>query len=162
MTSHDTGGESMIRGVTVTGTRSTGHRQLDSYRQLFNEYLKPFALPGVRFYLGGAAGIDSLALLWLASESDATLTVVVPAGLADQPADARHATATVRQSGRLDEVVELGGQIGVSGYHARNRWMVDRSDFVIGFPRGNNPSSGTLYTLGYACTLSKPRLEIPI
>lgn len=161
MTSGDTGG-SMVRAVTVTGTRSVGHRQLHSYRQLFEDYLKPFAGAGTRFYVGGAAGIDSLALLWLASESAAVLSVVVPVTLAEQPADARHAISTTRRDGRLDEVVELGGQAGAAGYHARNRWMVDRSDLVIGFPHGDDPASGTVYTLGYAASLRKPRLEVPV
>lgn len=152
----------MLRGVTVTGTRSTGHRALDSYRHLFEDYLKPFAIAGTRFYLGGAAGIDSLALLWLASESAAVLSVVVPAKLADQPADARHAISVVRKAGRLDKTIELGKQISTPGYHARNRWMVDRSSFVIGFPHGDNPASGTAYTLGYAASLNLPRLEVPV
>ena len=152
----------MPRTVTITGTRSTGHRDLDSYRQLFEGYVRPFAGPGIRFYLGGAAGIDSLALLWLARESAVALSVVVPATLTDQPAGARHAITTVRRNGRLDELVELRGEARTPGYHARNRWMVDRSDLVIGFPRGDNPASGTAYTLRYAGSQRKPRLVVPV
>lgn len=152
----------MPHAVTITGTRSTQHRGLVEYRALFDEYVAPFARPGTRFYLGGASGIDSLALLWLAAETEADLTVVVPATLAEQPADARHAVVTVRANGRLGELVELGGETRTSGYHARNRWMVDRSEFVIGFPLLNGTSSGTEYTVNYAAEQGKPRLVVPV
>jgi predicted Rossmann fold nucleotide-binding protein DprA/Smf involved in DNA uptake len=154
-------GAAVPNAVTITGTRSTKHRDLADYRDLFGAYLAPFALPGVRFYIGGASGIDSMALLWLANESTSLITVTVPATLADQPSDGRLAVATAREHGRLDELVELGGETRTAGYHARNRWMVDRSEFVIGFPRGTEPS-GTFYTLNYAAEQAKPRLVVPV
>ena len=135
---------------------------MEGYRHLFEEYLAPFACDGVRFYLGGAKGIDSLALLWLAGETSVHLTVVVPAWLADQPADARRAIATVTESDRLDELIELGGPLAARGYYARNRWMVDRSEMVIGFPRVGVTASGSYYTLDYAAKLDKPRMVLPI
>ncbi|MEU8346841.1 hypothetical protein AB0C74_34535 [Spirillospora sp. NPDC048832] len=152
----------MPQAVTITGTRSTAHRAVAEYRTLFEEYVGPFALPNVRFHLGGASGIDSLALLWLADETEAELVVAVPAKLADQPADARDAIAAVRRSGRLAGLVELGGQRQRAGYFARNRWMVDRSSFVIGFPRRGTNTSGTWYTLDYAANYDKPRLVMPV
>ncbi|MFI0446855.1 hypothetical protein [Actinomadura sp. 6N118] len=152
----------MPQSVTITGTRSTDHRPLGDYGTLFEEYLGPFALSGVRFYIGGASGIDSLSLLWLAHETEVGLTVVVPAMLVDQPGDARHAVASASELGRLDAVVELGGETRTPGYHARNRWMVDRSEFVIGFPRAGTEQSGTLYTLGYGADQGKPHLVVPV
>ncbi|TDB91492.1 hypothetical protein E1264_01485 [Actinomadura sp. KC216] len=152
----------MPQAVTITGTRSTDHRALTDYRAMFDEYVRPFAQPGVSFHLGGASGIDSLALLWLADETDVRLVVAVPARLADQPPDARRAVATVRNAGRLTELVELGGTLNTEGYFARNRWMVDRSGFVIGFPLRGMRSSGTWYTLDYAANHDKPRLVMPI
>jgi hypothetical protein len=152
----------MPEAVTITGTRSTGHKDLAEYRRIFDEFVAPFALVGVRFYLGGATGIDSLCLLWLAGETPVDLTVAVPAKLADQPADARHAIVTAREAGRLDEVVELRGEPRTPGYHARNRWMVDRSAMVIGFPRRGTTEGGTHYTLSYAANLDKPRLVVPV
>ncbi|TDN76200.1 hypothetical protein C8E95_5393 [Pseudonocardia autotrophica] len=60
-------------------------------------------------------------------------------------------------------VVELGARRpGTDAFHARNRWMVDRSDFVIGFPRGDDPQSGTRYTLGHAARLGLPHLVLPV
>jgi predicted Rossmann fold nucleotide-binding protein DprA/Smf involved in DNA uptake len=153
-------GQAMPRGVTITGTRSTGHRPPSDYPALFEEFIRPFATPSTRFYLGGATGIDSLGLLWLADETKANLTVAVPAKLVDQPADARHAIATAQAANRLDELVELCGEARTPGYHARNRWMVDRSDFVIGFPHGEG--GGTVYTLNYAAEQGKPHLVVPV
>ncbi|MFC6932439.1 hypothetical protein ACFQHO_20250 [Actinomadura yumaensis] len=148
--------------MTITGTRATVHRAPDDYRRIFADYLTPFARAGVRFHLGGAAGIDSLALLWLAGETEAELVVVVPAGLGDQPDEAQHAVRSVGETGRLSDLVELGGETRTPGYHARNRWMVDRSDMVIGFPRKGTTSSGTLYTIDYAANLDKARLVVPV
>jgi hypothetical protein len=162
MTSGDTGRDAMPRAVTITGTRSTGHRPFEEYRYLFEEYLAPFALDGVQFYLGGAKGIDSLALLWLTRETRVRLTVAVPARLADQPVDARQAVAAAKDADRLDELVELGGPLATPGYHARNRWMVDRSEMVIGFPRTGTTAGGTYYTLDYAAKLDKPRMVLPV
>src|SRR5690606_19139709 len=102
---------------------TVGHRALDEYRELFEQYVRPFAAPATRFYLGGATGIDSLALFWLSGETQVALTVAVPAKVVDQPADARHAIATAREVGRLDELVGLGGELRTPGYHSRNRWM---------------------------------------
>ncbi|MEV4252491.1 hypothetical protein AB0J52_04920 [Spirillospora sp. NPDC049652] len=152
----------MPQTVTITGTRSTDHRPLDEYRRLFKEYLGPFAGPHVQYYIGGAPGIDSLSLSWLASETDAAITLVVPARVTDQPADARLAITTVREAGRLSDMVELRGEARTSGYHARNRYMVDRSDLVIGFPRSGMPGGGTHYTLDYATSRNKPRLVVPV
>lgn len=151
----------MPRAVTITGTRSTGHRDLAEYRALFENYVRPFAQPGVRFHLGGASGIDSLALLWLAGETEVELVVAVPAKLADQPGDARHAVDTAREADRLAELVELEGQTRTDGYHARNRWMVDRSEMTIGFPRTAS-GGGTWYTLDYTASQDKPRLIVPV
>ena len=62
-----------MRTVAITGTRDTGHRSLDDYVALFAAYLAPFA--DGHFYIGGARGIDTLTLAWLAEHTDAHLTV---------------------------------------------------------------------------------------
>ncbi|MBI0317454.1 MULTISPECIES: DNA-processing protein DprA [Streptomyces violaceusniger group] len=152
----------MTRAVAITGTRSTGHRDLASYAELFTNYLAPFATSETRFYLGGAKGIDSLSLLWLAGNSDAQITIVVPGTVRQQPAEARQ--AITRSRDRITEVVELGaGDLRSPAFHARNRWMVDRSDMVIGFPlEGPQGTSGTWHTLKYAAEQGKPRLIVPV
>ncbi|GII79114.1 hypothetical protein Sru01_40960 [Sphaerisporangium rufum] len=154
----------MPRAVTITGTRSTDHRPLGEYQALFREWLFPFAASGVRFYVGGARGIDSLSLLWLAAETEAELVVVVPGTLAGQPDDARQAVAVVRRQGRLEELIELDhpDHPSTEAYFHRNRWMVDRSEFVIGFPRSGSEGGGTWYTIGHAERQGKARLILPV
>lgn len=153
----------MARSVTITGTRSIGAEAEPRLTGLFDDYLRPFADPDAHFYLGGAAGIDTAALDWLAERTQVILIVVVPCTAADQPETAADAIARWNLRGRLAGVIELGAsQLSTSAYHARNRWMVDRSGFVIGFPRGTEPTSGTWYTVNYAATQGKPRLLVPV
>ncbi|MFG1949279.1 hypothetical protein [Nonomuraea sp. NPDC048826] len=152
----------MPLAAAITGTRSTGHRELSWYADMFATYLAPFAVHDARFYIGGATGIDSLSLLWLAGNSEAQITVVVPCTVHDQPAEARQAIAQCRD--RIAEIVELGaGQLKTPAYHARNRWMVDHASMVIGFPLEKGAAtSGTWQTLEYGASQGKPRLIVPV
>lgn len=75
----------MPHTVTITGSRCTEHREPAEYGLLFDAYLRPFADESSHIYVGGALGIDTLALDWLAEHTPAALTVVVPCTLADQP-----------------------------------------------------------------------------
>lgn len=153
----------MVRNVTVTGTRSIVAEFEPRLADLFDDYLRPFADPDAHFYLGGAAGIDTAALNWLAERTEAWLTVVVPCTVDDQPAVAGEAIRRWASRGRVADLVELRAEkLGTPAYHARNRWMVDRSGLVIGFPRGAQPRSGTWYTVNYAAEQGKPRLLVPI
>ncbi|EKX61218.1 hypothetical protein STRIP9103_02707 [Streptomyces ipomoeae 91-03] len=146
--------------MTITGTRNTSHRSLDEYAQLFADYLCPFA-KGDHFYVGGAKGIDSLSLLWLAGNTAADLTVVVPGTVDQQPAEARQTIARVRD--RIKEIVELGAdELCTAAFHARNRWMVDRTEMTIGFPRAGQLTSGTWQTLNYTRDRGKPHLVVPV
>lgn len=154
---------SNVRAVTVTGTRSVDGLTAADLDVVFDGYLRPFADPNTHFFIGGAAGIDTAALEWLARNTSAETTIVVPCAVSDQPAEAGEAITRWLDQGRIGEVVALGAaRLGTSSYHARNRWMVDRSLFVIGFPRGTNPKSGTWYTINYAAELGKPRLVVPV
>lgn len=149
----------MTRTVTITGTRAVDHDP----RDLFDAYLAPFAHHDTHFYIGGAAGIDTLALNWLAEMTAAKLTVVVPCTVDDQPEVASAAVHRWARQDRMVAIVELDEpELSTNAYHARNRWMVDRSGFVIGFPHGTDQSSGTWYTLNYATDQGKPRLIVPV
>ncbi|MFE4869746.1 hypothetical protein [Streptomyces sp. NPDC056682] len=148
-----------MRTVAITGTRETGHRDLDDYTSLFTAYLQPFA--DSHFYIGGAKGIDSLSLIWLAGNTGAHITVVVPGTVDQQPAEARQAIARTRN--RITDIVELGaGELHTPAFHARNRWMVDRSSMTIGFPNVTEPGSGTWQTLNYTAQQGKPHLIVPV
>ncbi|MFE9410810.1 hypothetical protein ACFYN0_18775 [Streptomyces sp. NPDC006704] len=145
--------------MAITGTRATEHRPRCDYGALFVTYLAPFA--DGHFYLGGARGIDSLALAWLAENTDARLTVVVPGTVAQQPAEACRAIALAGR--RIGDIVELGAaELGRAAYHARNRWMVDHASLTIGFPHSIAPSTGTWQTLDYTAEQGKPRLVVPV
>lgn len=148
-----------MRRVAITGTRKTEHRPVDEYAALFAQYLAPFAVDA-RFYIGGARGIDTLTLLWLAEHTSAALTVVTPGRLAQQPAEAR---AAVRELGDRVDLVELGAtELRTPAYHARNRHMVDHAQMTVGFPHGDEPTSGTWQTLTYTAEQGKPRLIVPV
>ncbi|MCX5385882.1 hypothetical protein [Streptomyces sp. NBC_00083] len=148
-----------MRTVAITGTRETGHRSLDDYSVLFTAYLAPFA--DGHFYIGGAKGIDTLSLAWLAENTEAHLAVVVPGTVAQQPAEARRVIVGV--GARVRDVIELGAaELGTSAYHARNRWMVDHASMTIGFPHATQPSTGTWQTLNYTAAQGKPRLIVPV
>ncbi|QFZ16945.1 hypothetical protein [Saccharothrix syringae] len=151
----------MIRNITITGTRAVDANDTDRLNALFNDYLAPFAT--AHFYIGGAAGIDTATLNWLADHTSALLTIVVPRTVADQPEAASSSITLWRARNRLTEVVELTAPVlDTAAYHARNRYMVDRSEFVIGFPQGVDQTSGTWYTLNYASDRGKPRLVVPV
>ena len=158
MTIYDT--ELIMKSIAITGTRSTGHRSLEDYASLFEDYLGRFS--DSHFYLGGAKGIDSLALVWLAGHAVADLTVVVPGTVEQQPAEARQAIARSRD--QIREIVELGAaELRTPAYYARNRWMVDHADMTIGFPHRDAPeSSGSWQTLNYTGDQGKPRLIVPV
>lgn len=153
----------MPHTVTITGSRCTEHREPAEYGLLFDAYLRPFAGESSHIYVGGALGIDTFALDWLAEHTPAALTVVVPCTLADQPEQARQTVLSATRRTQRVSLVELGTpRLGVEAYYARNRWMVDRSDLVIGFPHGDNPRSGTWYTIHYGAEHGRPRLIVPI
>ncbi|MEV8124126.1 hypothetical protein AB0P07_08425 [Streptomyces sp. NPDC085944] len=152
----------MSLAAAITGTRQTGHRELAWFGDLFGQYLAPWATPDTQFYIGGARGIDSLSLLWLAGNSRSRITIVVPGTVAQQPAEARQAIERCRD--RIDGVVELGAaELRTPAFHARNRYMVDRADMVLGFPlEGAEGASGTWQTINYAAAQGKPRLIVPV
>src|SRR5882757_2032880 len=99
---------SVGRSVTITGTRSVPEPALERIDDLFRRYLLPFADEETTFYIGGALGIDSLTLTWLAENTSAALTVVTPCLLKDQPEVAQEAVEACRRSSRLAHLVELG------------------------------------------------------
>ena len=122
----------MPKAITVSGARMTNPRSAAANAELFAHYLAPFAAEHTQFYVGGAVGIDSMALRWLAEKSRATITVVVPATVADQPDDAQDEILAASRLGRLTEIIELRHPRfpEAEAYHARNRWMVDHSAFL--------------------------------
>lgn len=149
-----------MKAIAITGIRGTDPNV--AYGLVFDQYLRPFTHGQIRFYLGGAKGIDTEALVWLTTNTKVNVTIAVPATLADQPDQAQSA---IRQA-LLTEgnyLVELRQTLTSSGYYHRNRWMVDRADMVVGFPSRIHPDrGGTAYTLRYASGKRLPRLVVPV
>jgi len=149
--------------IAISGSRKTGHRRQEEYDRLFEEFLGPFATDQAQVYIGGAIGIDSLALTWLVDRTAANIVVAAPGTVEQQPDEAKATITQALRSQRV-KVVELAHPDfpSATAYHARNRWMVDRAQLLIAFPHGDDPSSGTWYTIRYATDQTKPRLIVPI
>lgn len=154
----------MTRPVVVSGSRCTEHRPQQEYDGLFAEFLAPFVSDDAVVYVGGAKGIDSLALTWLVANTAARAVVTTPGTVSGQPEEAQEAIAAALAHESRVEVVELRHPDfpSAAAYHSRNRWMVDRAGLLVAFPRGDNPSSGTWYTAGYAADHGLPRVIVPI
>ncbi|CAM5560120.1 hypothetical protein STENM36S_00013 [Streptomyces tendae] len=98
----------MALSAAITGTRQTGHRELVWFSDLFARYLAPWATHDSRFYIGGARGIDSLSLLWLAGNSASRLTIVVPGTGVRAAAEARHAVEPMNPTGTRSSTGPVG------------------------------------------------------
>ena len=146
--------------IAVTGTRAVPDAAPNTVQASLADHLRPFCAQETTWLLGGAAGIDTLALAWLADRSDrGRIVVAVPVTVAAQPAAAAAAINAAEQAGRLDDLVELNHPegLGAAAYTARNRWLVDRADVVVGFPlTPTHDSSGTWETLRYARASRRP------
>lgn len=154
----------MLSRIAVSGTR-WAHRPERDYERLFADYLGPFSLPDSTVYVGGALGIDTFALRWLARATEALVAVVVPATVDEQPREAADAIRIAAASGRVHELVELvhPGFPSTEAYHARNRWMVDRAELLVAFPLADSQSEGgTAYTVDYAASRGVPRLVVDV
>lgn len=151
--------------IAITGTRQTEAHSIEDLDALFAKFLGPFATPSSHWYLGGASGIDTLALSWLVHHSSCSISVAVPVRVVDQAADAQAAIATAQRLGRLHELVELAHPAGLgdAAYTARNQWLVDHAELLIGFPlTADDDGSGTWATLVYAGLRKCPRLIVPL
>lgn len=102
-----------------------------------------------RYLLGGARGIDSDALEYLAkTQPGSSRTVVVPNRIGNQPAAAQQTTARY-----ASEVIELKNT-GPDRYQIRNKYIVDNSNRMAAFTDGRK-SGGTFNTIQYAKTTGK-------
>lgn len=146
--------------VAVTGTRAVPDMAPEAVRTTMADNLAPFCAPDTTWLLGGAAGVDTLALVWLAEQPErGRIIVAVPVTVSAQPAVAAEAIHAATKAGRLSEVVELNHPegLGAAAYTARNRWLVDRAGLVVGFPLvPTDDGSGTWETLGYARAGGRP------
>jgi hypothetical protein len=149
-----------MKHIAITGTREVDASAAD-VDALYRELLDPFDSAHTSWYLGGAAGIDTDVLTYLTEHGRGRVTVAVPAALSGQPESARRAIDLASERGRLCELVQLRHPAGSgeAAWEARNRWLVDHADLVIGFPLHAHPDgSGTWQTLQYALDQGLPIL----
>lgn len=134
--------------ITITGhrdypDRAALYRGLDRYQAR-------------HYYFGGARGVDSDALEYLARTQPRSIrTVVVPNRLIDQPLSSQAITRRY-----ATEIIELRNT-GPDRYMIRNNYMVDRSTRVRAFYdfRGYG---GTKNTMDYALKEGKPLSVQPL
>lgn len=138
--------------VTITGPRRIDGLDPHDFNRYFGTYLGTFNHPWTEWYVGGASGLDTVGLRWLWQNAQGNVTIVVPNELRHQPADAQKEirTALRRRSAFALEELRHPEFPRPPAFHARNHYMVDRSDLVVGFPHRSQPSNGTLATLKYA------------
>ena len=125
----------------------TGHRDYPDRASLFRGLDQ---LRAKRYLFGGARGVDSDALEYIARTQPATTrTVVVPNRLIDQP------KLTIPITNKYStSVIELGN-FGPGRFMTRNKYLVDNSDHVRAFYdfRGKG---GTFNTIEYSKLSGKP------
>jgi hypothetical protein len=152
--------------IAVTGTRAVPEPAPDAVRLTMAGHLAPFCASDTTWLLGGAAGIDTLALSWLAERPDrGRIVVAVPVTVDAQPAVAGNAIRAAMRAHRLAELVELNHPdgLGTAAYTARNRWLVDRADLVLGFPLApTDDGSGTWETMRYARAGGRPVVVVAL
>ena len=135
--------EDYIRGLRIA---ITGHREYPDRSALFNGLDR---LRAREYFFGGARGVDSDALQYIARTQPRSIrTVVVPNRVLDQPVQAR---AMIQR--HATRVIELRNT-GADRYMVRNRFMVDRSTRVHAFYdfRGRG---GTYNTIEYARSIGR-------
>lgn len=152
--------------IAVTGSRELGPRARGDVIGAFDAFLLPFARLGAHWVLGGAAGIDTMVLDWLAGLGipGNPIMVAVPVTVADQPREAQLAIRKASDRNQRVEVIELrhSSGAGPAAWTARNMFMVERSQLVIGFPATDTPDlSGTWETLAYARRRHRTLLTVP-
>lgn len=146
--------------ITLTGPRRTDGVSESDFWHNFGTYLEPFNHPWSEWFVGGAAGLDTIALRWLWQNAQGHVAIVVPNELRHQPDEAQEEIRTALSRRSAFELMELRHPEirRAPAYHARNHYMVDRSGLVIGFPHRSQPSRGTLATLKYAEDHGKDRI----
>lgn len=131
----------------------TGHRIYPDRAALYRGLDQ---LDASRYLFGGAKGVDSDALEYIAkTQPNSIRTVVVPNRLIDQPKSAQVAIAKY-----ANNIVELRNS-GNNRYFIRNRYLVDHSNRTVAFYDFRN-KGGTFRTIQYARTKGKLGRVFPL
>ncbi len=146
----------------------TGHRDIprDRYAEFSEKIL--FELTklyenGVRHFIaGGAIGFDMIAavtvLNFKSTHSDITLELAIPCPDHDIKWDASDRTLFNTVRSRADKVTLVSPHYDRGCMFRRNRYMVDRSSYVIAYCV--KPSGGSKYTIDYSVKNGKTVISI--
>jgi hypothetical protein len=147
--------------ITITGPRDVVGIEMKTFGRLFRTFLAPFDGSQTTWLVGGAAGLDTIALHWLWLEGRGHVMVIVPDIVNNQPHESVDMIRNVQLHApeRLS-VIELEHENFPmpNSFHDRNHYMVDASDLVIGFPHRTKKCNGTRATLQYAMDRGVARL----
>jgi predicted Rossmann fold nucleotide-binding protein DprA/Smf involved in DNA uptake len=136
--------------LTITGSRDISDFDPEP---LFRTALGSFMGQQRIWLLGGALGIDHMAIKWLLANQE-QVVAIVPFTIREQPV-AVHETL-----GKVHRCIELRYGKTKKAYLDRNTYMVDRSIAVIAF--WNGEKGGTWATVQYAMKARKQVHVYPI
>lgn len=110
---------------------------------------------GIRHFIcGGAVGIDMVAATAVANLKrkfpDITLTLAIPYHGHDHSWSTEDKEKFSRLLPHTDEIVYIADRYISGCMHQRNRYMVDRSRYLICYLRNEAKKGGTYYTRNYA------------
>jgi predicted Rossmann fold nucleotide-binding protein DprA/Smf involved in DNA uptake len=150
--------------VTISGTRATHESYEGAYYAAFKVSLLPLAMGGAKFHVGGARGIDHLALGYLMELGKASnVTIVVPGRLEQQPHEVKPRLYQAISEGALLIQLQAIDFPSAPAYHARNRWMLNRSEYLAAYPLvGEDRKGGTWTTINEAMRRDMPRTVVPV
>lgn len=126
--------------VVISGIRDLADSSVSDVEEVIRSLLK--ADPAV-VIVGGARGVDTVALRTAAAIAPGKILVVVPGRVRDQPAQAR---GVIERSG-AHGIAEMNLDPRHPGsYHARNRRMLSEADVLLAFTDGRK-TGGTGSTI---------------
>lgn len=132
--------------VAISGIRDVSEKSLATVEETMAKLQDASQL---RF--GGARGVDTWALRAVAElEPSASLVVIVPYCVSDQPSEAQKAIRAY-----ADHVIELRLRPNRRAYLHRNDVLIETADRLVAFTDGRR-SGGTSYTMRQAKELGIP------
>ena len=142
-----------INTITITGSRKLSKKHI---WKKFDEYLNLWTKCGRKWLVGGACGVDHWAIEWLLEKNE-DCTAVVPFTILSQPKVVQPILKEMKKNGK---VIELKLPNNKGAYLIRNKFMVDRSNVVIGFWNGR--TGGSSKTLIYGIEKGREVHAYPI
>ena len=144
----------------------TGHRvilgDIEELKQKISETVDMLISEGVtRFVSGGALGFDTIAaevIIEKRKEKDIFLEIAVPCLNQESKWNSKQQARYKKILASADAVTVLSPKYVTGCMHARNKYMVDKSQIVVSYYRGR--SGGTQATFLYAQEMDKQIINL--